>query len=69
MIFSLSYFYVIFEASVFSENIVRLKSSMVSASLTPDMSLVDRLQALLTGELGVVILSVALLHFFGFFVG
>ncbi|PON83937.1 Bile acid-sodium symporter/arsenical resistance protein [Trema orientale] len=55
--------------SVFSENVVRLKSSVLSASLTSDMSLTHPLQALSTGELGVVILSVLLLHFFGFFVG
>ncbi|XP_062083837.1 sodium/pyruvate cotransporter BASS2, chloroplastic-like [Humulus lupulus] len=55
--------------SVFSENVIRLKSSFLSASLTSDMSLMDRLNVLLSGELGAVILSVLLLHFLGFFVG
>lgn len=55
--------------SVFSENVVRFKSSMVNASLAPDASLIARLQSILSGELGVVILSVLLLHFAGFFVG
>ncbi|XWS62421.1 hypothetical protein CRYUN_Cryun06bG0009300 [Craigia yunnanensis] len=55
--------------SVFSENVVRFKSSMVNASLASDASLIDRLQSILSGELGVVILSVLLLHFSGFFVG
>ncbi|XVE48573.1 hypothetical protein DITRI_Ditri01bG0012200 [Diplodiscus trichospermus] len=55
--------------SVFSENVVRFKSSMVTASLASDASLIDRIQAILSGELGVVILSVLLLHFAGFFVG
>ncbi|GMN26776.1 hypothetical protein TIFTF001_001425 [Ficus carica] len=44
--------------SVFSENVVRLKSSVVNASLTSDMSLTQLVQALLTSELGVVLLSV-----------
>ncbi|XP_024020674.1 probable sodium/metabolite cotransporter BASS1, chloroplastic [Morus notabilis] len=55
--------------SVFSENVVRLKSLVVSVSLTSDISLTQRVQALLTSELGVVALSVLLLHFFGFLVG
>ncbi|KAL6328887.1 hypothetical protein AAG906_003904 [Vitis piasezkii] len=55
--------------SVFSENVVRLKSSMVSASLASDVSPLLRIQSLLSGELGLVILSVLLLHFAGFFVG
>ncbi|KAL5567347.1 hypothetical protein UlMin_030511 [Ulmus minor] len=55
--------------SVFSENIIRLKSSVISAPLASDASLLNRVQAILTGELRVVILSVMLLHFFGFFVG
>lgn len=55
--------------SVFSENVVHLKSSVVNASLTSDMSLTQLVQALLTRELGVVLLSVLLVHFLGFFVG
>uniref|UniRef100_A0A5B7BPS6 Putative Bile acid sodium symporter/ transporter n=1 Tax=Davidia involucrata TaxID=16924 RepID=A0A5B7BPS6_DAVIN len=55
--------------SVFSENVVRLKSSMIAASLSSDLSPLHRAQAILSGELGVVILSVLLLHFAGFFVG
>ncbi|XP_002263202.1 probable sodium/metabolite cotransporter BASS2, chloroplastic [Vitis vinifera] len=55
--------------SVFSENVVRLKSSMVSASLASDVSPLLCIQSLLSGELGLVILSVLLLHFAGFFVG
>lgn len=55
--------------SVFSENIVRFKSSMVSATLASDASLWTVLQSILSGELGVVILSVICLHFAGFFVG
>ncbi|OMO92272.1 Bile acid:sodium symporter [Corchorus olitorius] len=55
--------------SVFSENVVRVKSSMVNASLASSASLIDRLQSILSGELGVVILSVFLLHLAGYFVG
>ncbi|KHG08153.1 putative sodium-dependent transporter yocS [Gossypium arboreum] len=55
--------------SVFSGNVVRCKSSIVYASLASDASLVSRLQSLLSGDLGAVILSVMLLHFTGFFVG
>ncbi|CAK9321952.1 unnamed protein product [Citrullus colocynthis] len=55
--------------SVFSENVVRFKSSMVSATLASDASLWTVLQSILSGELGVVILSVICLHFAGFFVG
>lgn len=55
--------------SVFSENVVRFKSSVVNALLASDASLTDRILSLLSGELGVVILSVLLLHFAGFFVG
>ncbi|GKV24430.1 hypothetical protein SLEP1_g34044 [Rubroshorea leprosula] len=53
--------------SVFSENVVRLRSSIVSAPSTSDPSF--SLQSIFSGELGLVILSVLLLHFFGFFVG
>ncbi|XP_022136954.1 probable sodium/metabolite cotransporter BASS1, chloroplastic isoform X2 [Momordica charantia] len=55
--------------SVFSENVVRLKSSMVSATLASDASPWIVLKNIISGELGVVILSVFLLHFAGFFVG
>ncbi|KAK6945474.1 Bile acid:sodium symporter/arsenical resistance protein Acr3 [Dillenia turbinata] len=55
--------------SVFSDNVVRLKSSVVGASFAPDMSLFSRIQAILSGELGAIILSVLLLHSAGFFVG
>ncbi|KAK9217570.1 hypothetical protein WN943_006197 [Citrus x changshan-huyou] len=55
--------------SVFSENLVRLKSSVVGAALTSDLSLISRIKSILSGELGVIILSVLLLHFAGFFVG
>ncbi|KAG4205947.1 hypothetical protein ERO13_A04G133500v2 [Gossypium hirsutum] len=55
--------------SIFSGNVVRFKSSIVNASLASDASLVSRLQSLLSGDLGAVILSVMLLHFIGFFVG
>ncbi|KAA3463357.1 putative sodium/metabolite cotransporter BASS1, chloroplastic isoform X1 [Gossypium australe] len=56
-------------ASIFSGNVVRFKSSIVNASLASDASLVSRLQSLLSGDLGAVILSVMLLHFTGFFIG
>ncbi|XP_038903139.1 probable sodium/metabolite cotransporter BASS1, chloroplastic [Benincasa hispida] len=55
--------------SVFSENVARFKSSMVIATLASDASLWTVLQSILSGELGVVILSVFCLHFAGFFVG
>ncbi|KAI8023653.1 hypothetical protein LOK49_LG03G03187 [Camellia lanceoleosa] len=55
--------------SVFSENVVRLKSSTVVASLSPEASPLLRARAILSGELGVIILSVLLLHAAGFFVG
>ncbi|XP_002526459.3 probable sodium/metabolite cotransporter BASS2, chloroplastic [Ricinus communis] len=55
--------------SVFSENVVRLKSSMVGASLPPGSSPLLVIQSILSGELGVIILSVLLLHVAGFFVG
>ncbi|KAL7002066.1 hypothetical protein U1Q18_003217 [Sarracenia purpurea var. burkii] len=56
--------------SVFSENIIRLNSSMLLASsLSPEVSPLIRAQAILSGELGVILLSVLLLHFAGFFVG
>ncbi|KAH6762591.1 hypothetical protein C2S52_020024 [Perilla frutescens var. hirtella] len=55
-------------SSVFSENVVRLKSSF-DASLSSDPSLVRSAQSMLSSELGTVVLSVILLHFAGFFVG
>lgn len=55
--------------SVFSENVIRIKSSLVGVSLLSDLPPLARAQALLSSELGVVILSVILLHFTGFFVG
>ncbi|XP_031247754.1 probable sodium/metabolite cotransporter BASS2, chloroplastic [Pistacia vera] len=55
--------------SVFTENVVRLKSSVVAASLASDLSPISSIQSILSGELGVVMLSVVLLHFTGFFVG
>ncbi|CAI9101571.1 OLC1v1038934C1 [Oldenlandia corymbosa var. corymbosa] len=55
--------------SVFSENIVHLKSSAVGVSLSSDLPLLARAKAILSSELGIVILSVLLLHFTGFFVG
>ncbi|CAK9147347.1 unnamed protein product [Ilex paraguariensis] len=55
--------------SVFSENVVRLKSLMDGASLSPDLSPFVGDQAMLTSELGAVILSVLLLHCAGFLVG
>lgn len=56
-------------ASVFSENVVRLKASMVAATLPADLSLMACAQTMLSAEVGVVILSVLLVHFAGFFVG
>ncbi|GMP63089.1 hypothetical protein CsSME_00024917 [Camellia sinensis var. sinensis] len=55
--------------SVFSENVVRLKSSVVVASVSSEASPLHHARAILSGELGVIILSVLLLHFAGFFVG
>ncbi|KAK6121154.1 hypothetical protein DH2020_045075 [Rehmannia glutinosa] len=56
-------------APILLENVVRLKSSVFGASLSSDLSPIHRAQAMLSGELGVVVLSVLLLHFAGFFVG
>lgn len=56
-------------SSVFSENVIRLKSSLISTSMPSDASLLLRVQAILSSELGVVVLSVLLLHLTGFFVG
>ncbi|PIN08066.1 Na+-bile acid cotransporter [Handroanthus impetiginosus] len=55
--------------SVFSENVILLKSSVLGASLSSDLSPILRARAILSSQLGVVILSVLLLHFAGFFVG
>lgn len=55
--------------SVFSENVVRLMSSVFGASLASDLPPLQRAQAILSGDLGVIALSVVLLHFAGFFVG
>ncbi|MQL87973.1 hypothetical protein Taro_020534 [Colocasia esculenta] len=52
-------------SSVFSENLVRLQQSMASASNGSDLGFKN----ILSGELGLVVLSVILLHFAGFFVG
>nr|XP_010930820.1 probable sodium/metabolite cotransporter BASS1, chloroplastic [Elaeis guineensis] len=49
-------------SSVFSENVVRLKSSIINAS---DCGI----QGIFSGHFGVAVLSVLLLHFAGFFVG
>ncbi|KAF6147863.1 hypothetical protein GIB67_014443 [Kingdonia uniflora] len=55
--------------SIFSENVVRLKSSLVSTSVASDLSPVLRIQEIIFGEFGGVILSVLLLHLAGFFLG
>ncbi|XP_038989138.1 sodium/pyruvate cotransporter BASS2, chloroplastic-like isoform X2 [Phoenix dactylifera] len=49
-------------SSVFSENVVRLKSSITDASNFG-------IQGIFSGDFGVAVLSVLLLHFAGFFVG
>lgn len=54
--------------SVFSENIIRLKS-MFADPLALDLSPLLHITSLLSGEVVTVILSVILLHFAGFFVG
>lgn len=54
--------------SVFSENVGRLKSSM-ALSLSTDVSPLLYARTFLSSEMGVVVLSVLLLHFAGFFVG
>lgn len=66
---SLSYTLFYSGTSIFSENVIRLKASMASVSLTSDLSILQCTQTILSGELGAVILSVLLLHFAGFFVG
>ncbi|CAL2262148.1 unnamed protein product [Prunus armeniaca] len=62
--------YFILWANVFFENIVvRLKASMVAVTLQADLSLMAHAQTVLSREIGVVILSVLLVHIAGFFVG
>lgn len=56
-------------SSIFSENVVLLKSSILSTSAGSGSGPLVGLQRILSGELGNVILSVLLLHFAGFFVG
>ncbi|KAL4580742.1 hypothetical protein LXL04_016944 [Taraxacum kok-saghyz] len=55
--------------SVLSENIGRIKSSMVLTSLSSDTSPILYVRAFFSSEMGMVVLSVLLLHFAGFFVG
>ncbi|CAN1143595.1 Probable sodium/metabolite cotransporter BASS2, chloroplastic [Linum perenne] len=55
--------------SVFSENVIRLKSTMTGASLASDASFILRIKSVLSGDLGTIVLSVVLLHLAGFFVG
>ncbi|CAL2279823.1 unnamed protein product [Prunus armeniaca] len=50
-------------------NVVRLKASMVAVTLPADLSLMAHAETVLSGEVGVVILSVLLVHIAGFFVG
>ncbi|XXG65417.1 hypothetical protein AAC387_Pa05g3125 [Persea americana] len=56
-------------SSVFSENVVHLRSSMLSATAGSGSDPLFGVQGILSGEMGVTILSVLLLHFAGFFVG
>nr|XP_043630677.1 probable sodium/metabolite cotransporter BASS2, chloroplastic [Erigeron canadensis] len=55
--------------SVFSENVGRLNSSMVLTSLSSNTSPLLFARAFLSSEMGMVMLSVFLLHIAGFFVG
>nr|GFC65289.1 probable sodium/metabolite cotransporter BASS1, chloroplastic [Tanacetum cinerariifolium] len=55
--------------SVLSENVGRLKSSMALTSLPTDVSPPLYARTFLSSEMGMVVLSVLLLHFAGFFVG
>ncbi|KAF5813872.1 putative Bile acid:sodium symporter/arsenical resistance protein Acr3 [Helianthus annuus] len=55
--------------SVLSENVGLLKSSLVLPSLSSDVSPLVYAQAFFSSEMGMVVLSVLLLHFAGFFVG
>ncbi|XP_006349334.1 probable sodium/metabolite cotransporter BASS1, chloroplastic isoform X1 [Solanum tuberosum] len=56
-------------ASIFSENVGRLRSSVVGMSFASDLPLISRAQNVLASEFGLVAVSVALLHFAGFFIG
>ncbi|XP_009629332.1 putative sodium/metabolite cotransporter BASS2, chloroplastic [Nicotiana tabacum] len=56
-------------SSIFSENVGRLRSSVVGISFSSNLPLLNRAQNVLTSEFGLVVVSVALLHFAGFFVG
>lgn len=55
--------------SVFSENLVRLRQSMVAASNGIDGVPNFGIKSFLSGDLGAVIISVILLHFAGYLVG
>ncbi|XP_009627623.1 probable sodium/metabolite cotransporter BASS1, chloroplastic isoform X1 [Nicotiana tomentosiformis] len=55
--------------SVFSENVVRLRSSMVDMSVSSDLSLFHQAQTILASEFGAVVIAVLLLHSAGFLVG
>ncbi|CAN0880634.1 Probable sodium/metabolite cotransporter BASS2, chloroplastic [Linum grandiflorum] len=55
--------------SVFSENVIRLKSTMIDATLASDASFILRIKSALSGDLGTIVLSVVLLHLAGFLVG
>ncbi|KAF3624935.1 Lycopene epsilon cyclase, chloroplastic [Capsicum annuum] len=54
---------------IFSENIGRLGSSMVGMSFSSDFPLLSRAQNMLSSEFELVMVSVASLHFVGFFIG
>ncbi|KAG6437515.1 hypothetical protein SASPL_102433 [Salvia splendens] len=56
------------DSSVFSENVILLKSSFAASSSSAS-SLVGSAPSMLSSELGAVVLSVILLHLAGFFVG
>ncbi|KAK1258510.1 hypothetical protein QJS04_geneDACA011485 [Acorus gramineus] len=56
-------------SSVFSENVVRLRSSMVSTSMRTNIGPLSAIWDALCGDLGIILLSVILLHFAGFFIG
>ncbi|XP_058091263.1 sodium/pyruvate cotransporter BASS2, chloroplastic-like isoform X1 [Magnolia sinica] len=56
-------------SSVFSENVVCLKSSMLGATLGSGGGPLVLVRQIFTGELGGILLSVMLLHFAGFILG
>lgn len=58
-----------FLLSIFYENVGRLRSSVVGTSFSSDLPLLSRAQSVLASEFGLVAVSVASLHFAGFFVG